>query len=130
MQGTTSKGRLWAGRIASGLAVSFLIFDFGIKLTMIPAVSDSMNQLGWPVWLARPIGVLELILLVIYLVPRTAIFGAILWTGYLGGAVATHTRVQNPLFTHILFPTYIGVLLWLGLWLREGAVQRLIPVRV
>lgn len=129
MHATTSKGKLWGARIAMGIAVAFLIFDFVIKLAMIPAVSDSMNQLGWPVALARPIGVLELILLIVYLVPRTSIFGAILWTGYLGGAVATHWRLQNPLFSHILFPTYVGLLLWLGLWLRDHKLQGLIPVR-
>lgn len=129
MRAGTSKGQLWGGRIASGIAVLFLIFDSGIKLTMVPAVSDSMTQLGWPVALARPIGVLELILLIIYLVPRTSVFGAILWTGYLGGAVATHLRLQNPWFSHILFPTYIGLLLWLGLWLRDTKLPELVPVR-
>lgn len=71
---------------------------------------------------------LQLILLVLYVVPRTSVLGALLWTGYLGGAVATHVRVGNPLFSHTLFPTYLATLLWLGLWLRDARVRSLLPL--
>lgn len=128
MRDQISKGRLVTGWVLTGLAVAFLVFDFAIKLTMIPAVSQSMTQLGWPVELARPIGVLEAILLLIYLIPRTSVFGAVLWTGYLGGAIATHARLQNPLFSHVLFPIYVATLLWGGLWLRSRRLQSLVPL--
>jgi hypothetical protein len=108
------KGRLWAGRFLSGLAVLFLLFDSVIKLMVIPPVVDSFTQLGYPVSAARGIGLLELVCLIIYVISRTSILGAILLTGYLGGAVATHVRVGSPLFTHILFPIYVAALLWGG----------------
>jgi hypothetical protein len=121
-----SKGRLWAGRMLSALAVLFLLFDSVIKLMVIPPVVDSFTQLGYPVSVARGIGLLELVCLIIYVIPRTSILGAILLTGYLGGAVATHVRVGSPLFTHILFPIYVAALLWGGLFLRDQRVRTLI----
>lgn len=129
MQRGSTKGRLWGGRIASGIAVLFLIFDCAIKLMVIPAVTEAMTQLGYPVTLARTIGVIETLCLVTYLVPRSAVFGAVLMTGYLGGAVATHVRIGSPLFSHILFPIYVAVLLWGGLWLRDEQVRQIVPVR-
>ena len=75
------------------------------------------------------LGVVQLACLAVYLVPRLSVMGAILWTGYLGGAVATHVRVGNPLFTHTLFPVYIATLLWLGLWLRDERLRAVLPVR-
>jgi hypothetical protein len=76
-----------------------------------------------------PLGILLLVCTVLYIVPKTSVLGAILLTGYLGGAVATHVRVANPLFTHQLFPVYLGVLIWLGLWLRDTRVRNLLPLR-
>jgi len=73
--------------------------------------------------------VIELVCLALYLVPRTAVLGAVLWTGYLGGAVATHVRIGSPLFSHVLFPLYVAALLWVGLWLRDRSLQALLPVR-
>ncbi len=119
----------WASRILSGVAVLFLLFDSVIKLMVIPAVVDSFNQLGYPVAQSRAIGILELIGLVVCLVPRSAVLGAILLTGYLGGAVATHVRVGSPLPTHILFPIYVAVLIWGGLFLRDDRVRALIAPR-
>ena len=115
-----------AGYIISGLAVLFLAFDAAIKLMGIPAATEGTVQLGYPVGVVLPIGVIEVALLVLYLVPRTAPLGAILWTGYLGGAIATHVRIGNPLFTHILFPIYVAALLWGGLWLRDPRVRGLL----
>ncbi len=109
-----STKRVWAGRIISGLAVLFLLFDIIIKLLVIDPVVKSLDQLGYPVTVARGLGTLELICLIIYLIPRSAVLGAIVLTGYLGGAIATHVRVGSPLFSHILFPVYVAALLWGG----------------
>jgi hypothetical protein len=124
-----SKGRLWTGRILSGLAVAFLLFDSVIKFTNVQPVVDSFTQLGYPVHLAVVIGSIELVCLIVYTTPRTAVLGAVLLTGYLGGAIATHTRVENPLFTHVLFPIYIAALIWGGLFLREPRLRALLPLR-
>ncbi len=122
-----SPKRLWAGRILSALAVLFLLFDSIIKLMAIDPVVESFARLGYPPGLSRGIGALQLVCLAAYAVPRTASLGAVLLTGYLGGAVATHLRVGDPLFTHVLFPTYLGVLLWGGLFLRDDRLRVLIP---
>lgn len=113
-----SPKRRWAGRILGAVAVLFLLFDATIKLMVIPPVVDSFTRLGLPLHLPRGIGALELVCLIVYLIPRTAIPGAILLTGFLGGAVVTHVRVGDPLLTHVLFPVYIGALVWGGLLFR------------
>jgi ABC-type transport system involved in cytochrome c biogenesis permease component len=95
----------------------------------VPAVSETMIKLGYPSELSLTLGIITLICVALYLVPRTAVLGAILLTGYLGGAVATHVRVGDPLFSHILFPVYIGILVWGGLYLRDYRVANLIPLR-
>lgn len=120
MQPTT---KLWLGRIITAIPVLFLVFDTTIKLLNIPAVGASFKSLGYSRNLALELGVLELVLIAIYLVPRTAILGAVLWTGYLGGAIATHLRLDHPLLSHTLFPTYVAALLWLGLWLRDARLR-------
>ena len=117
------------GRIVTALPVLFLAFDTGIKFTGADAVAQSMNQLGYGPSAAPVIGILELICLAIYLIPSTAVLGAVLLTGYLGGAIASHVRVGNPLFSHELFPTYIAALLWGGLYLRESRLRALLPFR-
>jgi hypothetical protein len=119
----------WAGPILTGIPIAFLAFDGAIKLAGIKAVADAMPQLGWPVSLALPLGVLLLTCVALYAIPQTAVLGAILLTGYLGGAVATHLRVGDPLFSHILFPTYVGAMIWGGLYLRDARVRALIPFR-
>jgi DoxX-like protein len=126
-----SKKTLWTGRVLSGLAVLFLLFDAVFKLvkpTPAPVV-DAFNKLGYPPTLAVNIGLLLLACVVLYVIPRTAVLGAILLTGYLGGAVATNVRVGNPLFSHILFPVYMGLFIWGGLYFREQRVRALIPMR-
>ena len=119
----------WPGRVLTGLPVLFLAFDVTIKLMKIQPVVDSFTQLGIPVQLARAVGAIELACLLVYLLPRTAVLGAILLTGYLGGAVLTHLRIGSPLLSHTLFPTYIGLMLWAALWLREPRLRALIPLR-
>jgi hypothetical protein len=120
--------QVWAGRVLTTLAVLFLLFDAIGKVMRPVQVVEGTTQLGWPVSVILPLGILQLVLLALYLYPRTSILGAILWTGYLGGAVATHVRIGNPLFSHILFPTYIGALLWGGLWLRDRRLRALLPI--
>ncbi len=117
------RGALWAGRILTGLAALFLLFDAAVKvLELAPAVEGTI-QLGYPASVIQGIGILQLALLVVYLVPRTSLLGAVLWTGYLGGAIATHVRVGSPLFTHTLFPIYVAALLWAGLWRRDRRLR-------
>lgn len=124
-----SKGALWTARVCATLGVLFLTFDTTIHLMNIQAVKDASVQLGLPEGLMVKIGVLEALLLVLYLVPRTTILGAILWTGYLGGAILTNLRVELPLFSHVLFPTYVAALLWIPLYLREPRLRALLPLR-
>ena len=112
-----------AGRILSGIAVLFLTFDMAIKLSMAKAAVEGTTQLGWQPHHLPILGAIQLVCLVVYLIPRTAPLGAVLWTGYLGGAIATHLRLDNPLFTHVLFPVYVAALLWGGLWLRDERVR-------
>ena len=123
------QNRLWVGRIMSGLAVLFLLFESVIHMMKIARVLDGFAQLGYPVSLAFGLGVLELICLVVYVVPRTSILGAILWTGYLGGAIAAQVRIGSPLFSTTLFPVYVALLIWGGLYLREDRLRALIPLR-
>jgi len=116
-------------RIASALAVLFLLFDSVIKLVKIAPVVESFARLGYPDSLSRGIGGVELVCLVVYLIPRTSALGAVLLTGFLGGAIATHVRVGDPLLSHVLFPAYVAALLWGGLWLRDERLRTLVPVR-
>jgi hypothetical protein len=107
----------------------FLLFDAVIKLIKIPPVVEGFAKLGYPPNLPVPIGILLLVCVVIYMIPQTSVLGAIFLTGYLGGAVATHVRVGDPLFSHVLFPTYVAALIWGGLYLREDRLRALVPLR-
>ena len=122
-----SKKMIWTGRILSGLMVAFLLFDATIHLMKIGMVVQAFAQLGWPIGMAGVLGVIELVCIALYVVPRTNILGAILLTGYLGGAVVTHLRVGSSLFGEMLFPVYVGILLWGGLYGREPRLRALIP---
>jgi hypothetical protein len=127
-----AKGQLIAGRVLSGLVILFLLFDAGLKLVSPEtAIKYSPPSLGWPldVPTMTMLGLLLLIPTLLYIWPRTAILGAILITAYLGGAVATHVRISSPLFSHILFGVYLGLMLWGGLWLRDPRLRALIPLR-
>ncbi|HYC59343.1 MAG TPA: DoxX family protein [Thermoanaerobaculia bacterium] len=118
---------VFTGRVMSGIALLFLLFDAIGKLMRPAAVIEGTTQLGYSTEVILPLGIIQAICLILYLMPRTAVLGAILWTGYLGGAVATHVRIDNPLFSHILFPVYVAALLWGGLWLRDRRVRALLP---
>ena len=125
-----SKKRLWTSRILSGIVVLFLVFDATIKLMVIAPVVTGMGELGYPVWLAPVIGTILLICTAIYVIPRTAPLGAMLLTGYLGGAVASQLRIGKPLLGFTLFPIYVAVLAWGALYLRDGRVRALFAPRV
>lgn len=131
--GATPDGRTrgyWIGWVLSCLAIAFLVMDATMKLLALPIVLESSAPLGFAgTDMARGLGALLLSCTVLHIVPRTAILGAILLTGYLGGAVATHVRVGSPLPSHILFGVYLGLLIWGGLYLREARIRALIPLR-
>ncbi len=129
VQTTTSKPMLWGGRVLSALVVLFLIMDGAMKLLDLQVVRAATTQLGWPVALDRLIGGIELVCLVLYAIPRTAVLGAILMTGLLGGATASHLRLGDPLFSHVLFGVYVGLMAWGGLYLRNDRLRALIPVQ-
>ena len=116
----------WSGRVLTGIPVAFMLFDAAIKFAHIPEVAEASLQLGWPTHLNPVLGVLILGCLALHLWPRTAALGATLLTGYLGGAVAVHLRVGDPLGSHVLFPVYVGALFWAGLALRDARVRALI----
>lgn len=121
--------RRWPGRVVSGIPAAFLAFDVAIKLVNPPFVAETSIKIGVPPELTVGLGVLLAACLALYLIPRTAPLGAVLLTGYLGGAVFTHLRVGDPLISHTLFPIYVGALLWAGLYLRDDRVRRLVAAR-
>ena len=121
----------WVGRILSGLVIAFLMVDGAIKLVPWPIVTETMDRMGYGSsdTLMRGLGVITIVCTVLYAIPPTSILGAILLTGYLGGAIASHVRIDSPLFSHTLFGLYLGLMLWGGLWLRDPNLRRLIPFR-
>ena len=125
-----SRGALWTGRGMSALAILFLAFDSLGKLLEVGPVVATTTQLGYPANLVSSIGVLLLLCLVAYAIPRTSVLGAVLLTGYLGGAIATQVRVGSPLFSHTLVPVYVATFVWAGLFLREARLRALLPWRV
>ena len=126
-----SKSARWTGRVLSSLVVVFLLFDGATKLVPWPIVTEAMDKMGYgsSETLARSLGIITIVCTLLYSVPPTSILGAILLTGYLGGAMASHVRIGSPLFTHTLFGLYLGLMVWGGLWLRDKDVRRLIPFR-
>jgi DoxX-like family len=126
----TSKFK-WAGWVLSGLFIAFMLLDAAMKLVPFQVVIDTSAELGLPtsVNFARGLGITALICTLLYAIPRTAILGAILLTAYLGGAVATQLRVGSPIFSHILFGVYLGLFMWGGLYLRDGRLQAMLPMR-
>jgi hypothetical protein len=119
-----STKKLWAGIVISALPALFLLIDGVMKLVKPPEVVETTVQLGYPESVILGLGIVLIACTVIYVIPRTAVLGAILLTGYLGGAVATHVRIGNPLFTHILVPIYFGALIWGGLFLRDERISK------
>jgi len=116
---------MWAGRAISVLASLVFLMSAVMKLVGGPALEQGMAHLGIPLSLAVPLAILEISCVVVYLVPATAVLGAILLTGYMGGAICTHLRVGDPFYVQIA----LGVLVWLGLYLREGRLKGLVPLR-
>ena len=129
MTNNISRGTLWTGRVLSGIAVAFLLFDAIMKFFMDklpPEAIEAGAALQWPMEKMPLVGTILLICTILYILPRTSVLGAVLLTGYLGGAIASHVRVSNPLFTHTLFPIYVAIFIWLGLYLRDNRVKGLI----
>ena len=124
-----TKTGIVAGSILTGLVASFLIFDAVLKVLRLAPAVQGTTELGYPAGTVLWIGVIELVCLVLYLIPRTSVLGALLLTGYLGGAIATHVRVGSPLLSHTLFPIYVSLMVWGGLYLRETRLRELIPFR-
>ena len=126
-----SKPLCWMGRVLSGLVILFLLFDGAIKLVPWPVVTETMDKMGYgsSESLARTLGVITFGCTVLYAIPPTSILGAILLTGYLGGAMASHVRIDSPLFSHTLFGLYLGLMVWGGLWFRDRSLRSLIPFR-
>ena len=125
---TVSRKALWAGRIVSALPILFLLMDSVMKLLKPTFVVDATVKLGYQESTIVPLGIVLLTCVILYVIPQTSVLGAILLTGYLGGAVATHVRVGDPLFSHVLFPVYLGILIWLGLYLRDVRLRALVPL--
>jgi len=126
---SVAKKRLVAGYVLTALVALFLIFDTVIKVLRLPPAIQGTTELGYPAHTVLWIGIIELVCVGLYLAPRTSVLGALLLTGYLGGAIATHVRVGSPLLSHTLFPIYVALLLWGGLYLRETRLRALIPFR-
>jgi hypothetical protein len=123
------KGQLWAGRVMTTLSALFFLLDGIGKLLKPEPVVKGTIALGYSESVILPLGFVLIACTILYALPRTAVLGAILLTGYLGGAVATHVRVGDPLFTHTLFPVYFGIVLWGGLFLRDTRLRTLLPWR-
>jgi hypothetical protein len=119
------------GYAMSGLVIAFMLFDGAMKLVPLDVVIKASAELGYPatVTFARGLGVAGLICTALYELPRTAVLGAVLLTGYMGGTVATHLRIGNPIFTHMLFGPYLAILAWGGLYVRDARVRALLPFR-
>jgi hypothetical protein len=121
-----SKVGVWSGRIVTAVVILFMIVDGGIKVLKLAPAVEGTTRLGYPVGLVLPIGVVALACTLLYAIPKSSILGAILLTGYMGGATATQVRLENPWF---FFPVVIGALAWLGIFLRDQRLRNLIPLR-
>ena len=126
---TTSKTQRRVGWGLTTLTILFMLFDAAGKLALEPHVVEATTKIGYPVGAIRPIGVIALLCTLLYAIPRTAILGAVLMTGFCGGAVASKVRIEDPLFSSVLFGVYFGLIAWGGLYLRDDALRRLFPIR-
>jgi len=124
-----SKTMTYAGWTLSVIVILFLIMDLAMKFMRLPIVLTTTEQLGWPTSSVTTLAVLLLISTALYAFPRTSVLGAILLTGYLGGAIATHVRIGSPLFSHVLFGAYLALFVWGGLYFRDSRIRALIPLR-
>jgi DoxX-like family len=125
----TSKKSLWAGRVITALAVVLLLLDAAMKVMKVAMVIEASKQLGFSADQIAGIGVTLFACTVVYAIPRTSVLGAILVTGYLGGAVVTNLRAGSPMFSAVLVPVYFGVFVWAGLYLRDARLRSMIPLR-
>jgi len=123
-----SRAMIWTGRVFSGLVILFMLFDVTIKFLDLPIVEATGQQLGLPAHAGRGLAVMETIILLLYVLPRTSVLGAVLFTGLFGGTMAIHWRMGDPLFSHILFGFYLALLAWGGLWFRDERLRRLLPL--
>jgi DoxX-like family len=124
-----AKKRRIAGYVLTAFVALFLTFDTVLKVLRLAPAVQGTTELGYPAGTVLWIGMIELVCLALYLVPRTSVVGALLLTGYLGGAIATHVRVGSPLVSHTLFPIYVALMVWGGLYLREPRLRELLPLR-
>ena len=124
-----SRRAVIAGRLITGIIASLLALDAGFKLVAARSAAAASAQLGFTTEQVFVIGIIGAVCLVLYLIPRVAPLGAVLWTGYLGGAIVTHFRVGNPLLTHTLFPIFVAALIWGGLYLRDPRVRAVLGKR-
>lgn len=125
---TVPPAQLWAGRVLSGLFVLFMLgASIAPKLLGMPVAAETITALGWSADYVLMIGTFELAFVLLYVIPRTSVLGAVLMTALLGGAMATHIRVGSPLFSHVLFSIYLALFMWGGLWLRSPALRTLFP---
>src|SRR5688572_5508648 len=123
-----SKGRLWTARIMGGLVIAFMLMDSIFKFIPNEQVTAGTVELGYQAHHIPVMGVLGFISIVLFIFNRTQVLGAVLLTGYFGGAIATHVRLDNPLFSHILFPVYLGILAWGSIYLKNENLRRLFPI--
>ncbi|RNB85188.1 DoxX family protein [Brevibacillus fluminis] len=129
MSNNISKSRLWVARIMSGIVILFMLFDSVMKFFQPAPVVEGTLELGFAQHHIALLGILALVSTILYAVPRTAVLGALLLTGYFGGVIATQIRMDAPLFTHVLFSVYLAILAWGGLWLRDERVRNLLPMQ-
>ena len=125
---SNSKAMVWMGNVLSGLAILFLLFDTVIKVVQAAPAVESTVQLGYPAEYVVLLGLIELVCLALYAFPRTAVLGAILLTGWFGGAMATHVRADSPVFS-VIFPILLGLIIWGGLFLRDARLRDVLPFR-
>ena len=123
-----SKGRIWTGRIIAGLVTLFMLFDAAMKFVRPAPVIQAFARTGWPAELSVPLGAILLTCTILYVIPRTAVLGAVLLTGYLGGAVAANLRLENPLVSNTLFPVYFGILIWTSILTRNPGLAEWFPL--
>jgi len=127
MTDTISTKKLWASRIMSGIVILFMLFDSVFKFIQPEEVIKGTIELGYSQHHIAILGALGLLSIILYTIPKTSFLGVVMLTGYWGGAIATHVRLDNPLFSHVLFPVYLAVLAWGGIWLRDERIRKLIP---
>lgn len=129
MTGVSNKWPRWIGWGMSSLMILFMLFDSVSKIALEPHVVEATTRIGFPIAVIRPLGIVSLACTLLYAIPRTSVLGAVLLTGYLGGAIASKVRIEDPMFSSVLFGVYFGLLIWGGLYLRDAELRALIPIK-